>query len=315
MRQKGITLIEMLIVLAILSTVMGIIGAFFKQQTYLANRTQARNEVQDKTRTVMQLVSQDLQTAGVRTYADVYNNDASNDTYQLDNPLSLTDNYTATVSNSAGDSAWARDDLEVQYLTSTRSSSPCRHVTYYFDLTTLYRYDYSDASANLVCGTSNSTSGRGYSGDDDHGYGEGRGDHDEGDNHNGTGNGSPIANGILALDIMFRCTDGNLIRSTTSTEATCATGYSVRSAKILVTAQSDRLVYGYQGPSYAAYLNNSSGNSRGNPVSHVCPANHYCYSLEQEVSISNVTISTVPGIGNDGAGGGYGHGEHGEHND
>ncbi len=65
-RLKGVTVVELLIVMAILGIIMSVLIAYFAQQSRLTSRTQARNEVEIKVRTVAEIIAQDLQMAGSR---------------------------------------------------------------------------------------------------------------------------------------------------------------------------------------------------------------------------------------------------------
>ena len=63
-RQQGMTFIELLIAAAVFVVVLGLASVFFAQQVQLQRAVQSRNEVQDRTRVAMQLVTQDLSLAG-----------------------------------------------------------------------------------------------------------------------------------------------------------------------------------------------------------------------------------------------------------
>lgn len=60
----GFTVVELLIASTILVVVLGIAGVFFARQTQMQRSTQGRNELQDRVRVSMQLVTQDLALAG-----------------------------------------------------------------------------------------------------------------------------------------------------------------------------------------------------------------------------------------------------------
>ncbi len=60
----GFTIVELLIASTILVVVLGIAGVFFARQTQMQRSTQGRNELQDRVRVSMQLVTQDLALAG-----------------------------------------------------------------------------------------------------------------------------------------------------------------------------------------------------------------------------------------------------------
>ncbi len=261
MKHKGITLIEMVIGMAILSVILTIVGGVFRQQNVIVGRNQARDETQNKVRMLMQLVGQDLQLSGARTWSDVNGTGNAPNTvslYEVDAPLGLR-------SGTSSSGTYARDNLEVQYLTSLRGSSQCRHITYYFSNTTFYRKDLSDLQGT-VCGSSG---------------------------NGGNSSGIALADNILAVDILLRCNDGTFDNSSTPCDAT---GQYIRSAKVLVTAQSNDPVYGYQGPAYGRTFNTSTGVIN----TQACPVNRMCFSLEQEVPLPNLRGITIAVDNHDG---------------
>ena len=65
-RTMGVTVVELLIVMAIMGIIMGVLVAYFVQQTRLTSQTQARNEVEVKVRTVAEVMTQDLLMSGSR---------------------------------------------------------------------------------------------------------------------------------------------------------------------------------------------------------------------------------------------------------
>jgi type II secretory pathway component PulJ len=62
----GVTVVELLIVMAILGIIMTVLAAYFVQQTRLTSQTQARNEVEVKVRTVAEVMAQDILMSGSR---------------------------------------------------------------------------------------------------------------------------------------------------------------------------------------------------------------------------------------------------------
>jgi hypothetical protein len=62
--RTGLTVIELLIAAFVLVTVLGLGGAFLAQQVTLQRAVQARNDVQDRVRVVLQVVAQDFSLAG-----------------------------------------------------------------------------------------------------------------------------------------------------------------------------------------------------------------------------------------------------------
>ena len=61
---RGLTFVELLIAGLILVIVLGLGSAFISQQTRLQRSVQARNDVQDRVRVVLQVVTQDFSLAG-----------------------------------------------------------------------------------------------------------------------------------------------------------------------------------------------------------------------------------------------------------
>lgn len=62
--RRGITIIELLIAAFVLVIVLALGGAFISQQSTLQRAVQARNDVQDRVRVVLQVVTQDFSLAG-----------------------------------------------------------------------------------------------------------------------------------------------------------------------------------------------------------------------------------------------------------
>lgn len=76
--QAGFTIVELLIVAGIMVTLLAGLGAFFALQSRVGERTQDRNEVENKVREVAEIVMQDVQQAGsVATYIDGVSNYAA----------------------------------------------------------------------------------------------------------------------------------------------------------------------------------------------------------------------------------------------
>ena len=65
-RTSGMTLVETLVALGILTLVTGIITTFLTAQWRLADQTEARNEMQVNLRSALELISTDLKSAGSR---------------------------------------------------------------------------------------------------------------------------------------------------------------------------------------------------------------------------------------------------------
>ncbi|WP_027893809.1 PilW family protein [Calidithermus chliarophilus] len=129
MRRHAFTLIEMLVAMAILGVVMGVVSQYLVRQNELTRQAQAKSEVQDKVRTIMQLITQDLQLAGASQY--VSGNGATS------NLLSCPG--TGCLSGSSSD---VKDSLDLSYVTSLRTASEaCRRVSYTFSGSTLQRVE------------------------------------------------------------------------------------------------------------------------------------------------------------------------------
>jgi type II secretory pathway component PulJ len=144
----GITVVELLIVMAIMGVVMAVLAAFFTQQTRVTSQTQARNEVEIKVRTVTEVIAQDLQMAGSRA---VYSEGTV--TYKDLAPLycdtDITDPDWAS-SMSCAQTASSGVVLNLVYASSLRAGlagfDTCRNVQYRVVGTTLQRSDVN-------CGT------------------------------------------------------------------------------------------------------------------------------------------------------------------
>jgi prepilin-type N-terminal cleavage/methylation domain-containing protein len=126
-RFQGVTVVELLIVMAILGIIMSVLAAYFVQQTRLTSGTQARNEVEIKVRTVAEIIAQDLQMAGSRI---VYIGDTVHNVTEL----ATGGHCTSTAEN---DDPCVRIDegslLTIYYASSLRSvSDACRKVRYSF---------------------------------------------------------------------------------------------------------------------------------------------------------------------------------------
>ena len=137
MKRGGFTLVELLAAMAIFAVVLGIVGNYFAQQNSLARANQARSELQDRVRIVMQIVTQDLQMAGASRYSDASGN--------INTSVSLA-SCTYTQCLVAADGG-LRDSFQVQYLTSLQDvSNACRRVSFDFSGNTLRRSDVTCSS-------------------------------------------------------------------------------------------------------------------------------------------------------------------------
>lgn len=247
MRPRAISLVEMLIVLAIMGSIFGIIGSFFAQQRQLSARNAARNEVQDKVKMVMQLLTQDLQLAGSRAVVG-----ASTTINNLSSALTAV-NASATV----GGVSYSRDQFVVRYYTTLRATNQCREVRFGFDPTLPNTLLRDDSAGNCTGSTPNAS----------------------------TAPTNPLADNVLALDIVYVC--GNVAATVVGGGSPpCSSSYA-RTAKVVVVAQSNDLVPGYQDASQYPTYSLSNGVLTRN-LNLACPANRICYALEQEILMPNL---------------------------
>ncbi|WP_022798240.1 PilW family protein [Thermus islandicus] len=232
--RKGFTLVEVLVAMAILVVVLALGVRYFASTGELARNTQARNELQDRVRMVMQLVTADLQMAGAR----YWNSGGQNRAFSLPlPPLS-------------GSDAGAQDTLALYYVTSLRDqASACRRVDYGFDGDTLRR---SDVNATPAAGSDCTAPSPNF---------------------------QPLAEGILALDIQYQCSNG-----TTQNRPDCGLDAYPRSAKVTVAGYSLSPVTN-PGP---ASLTTVTGQTL------TCPPGRACYALTQEVLMPNLKPLPTP---------------------
>lgn len=133
MRTHGFTILELLVVLAIFTGVLTIATRFLASQSQDTRIIQERNEVQDRARLVLQMVSQDLILAGSSRY--IRNNEVRFD------EASWVSCAPGTPCLSGTDHS-ERDTFVTRYHTSLYpSGQECRSVGYAFDETTLLRAD------------------------------------------------------------------------------------------------------------------------------------------------------------------------------
>lgn len=139
--QAGVTVVELLIASAILVIIIGAASVFFAQQAQLQRRVQARNEVQDKVRVAMQLVTQDLALAGNSAVIDSTGAKDEAVTWPF-----CFDGGRGCLTIAA-DSATA-SAVAVRYLSSQfPAANACRDVSYRLSGTTLQRSDVPCESA------------------------------------------------------------------------------------------------------------------------------------------------------------------------
>ncbi|AFV76279.1 prepilin-type N-terminal cleavage/methylation domain-containing protein [Thermus oshimai JL-2] len=226
MRKAGFTLVEVLIALALLVTVLAVALRYFTATAETGRLTQAKGELQDRVRMVMQVVSGDLQLAGAK--------------YWTWGTQSVGFTLVGTLEGTDGG---AKDTLTVRYVTSLREqSAACRRVDYTFSGDTLQRSDVNITPASgAECAT-------------------------------GTPSPTPLADGILALDIQYLCSDGSA-----KNVPDCGASAYPRSARLTVAGYSLTPVRGGGGS-----LTTVSGQSL------TCPANRLCYAMTQEVLMPNL---------------------------
>ncbi|HKI57704.1 MAG TPA: prepilin-type N-terminal cleavage/methylation domain-containing protein [Trueperaceae bacterium] len=125
----GLTLVELLVAMAILVIVLGIVGVYFARQASLTRTTQAHTQVQDSARSVMQIVTNDLLSAGASQFVSSASGVTTAAAVTGLLPLIGTDNGVA-------------DSFTVEYVSSLRTqATACRRVAYKVTNGTLERSD------------------------------------------------------------------------------------------------------------------------------------------------------------------------------
>lgn len=148
MRAKGLTILELMVVLAIFGAVLAIATRFFAGQTQDTRIIQERNEVQDRARLVLQMVSQDLILAGSSRF--IRNNEVRFDAANWVSCAPGTPCLSGTDNTS-------NDTFVTRYHTSLYpSGQECRSIGYSFSDTTLSRADVpcSQAPTNNIAASS-----------------------------------------------------------------------------------------------------------------------------------------------------------------
>jgi prepilin-type N-terminal cleavage/methylation domain-containing protein len=130
-RRRGFTVVELLVAMTVLVVVLGVGSVFFARQAQLQRAVQARNDVQDRLRVAMQLVTQDLSLAGapLRLLADgTIDRDApQHDCFEFSEEFGFSV-YSCVGLVSADDT---RSSIQVRYMTSQfESARSCRDVEY-----------------------------------------------------------------------------------------------------------------------------------------------------------------------------------------
>lgn len=132
-RVSGLTLVELLVATTLMVIVLGIVSIFFARQARLTRVTQAQSEVQDTARAVMQLVSNDLLSAGANQYVPTPSS-----------PVTPVDLKVAAGAILQGTDGGLIDDVTtLAYVSSLRSSlsTACREVAYQVSSGVLERSD------------------------------------------------------------------------------------------------------------------------------------------------------------------------------
>lgn len=148
MRTRGLTILELMVVLGIFAGVLAIVTRFFASQSQDTRIVQERNEVQDRARLVLQMVSQDLILAGSSRF--IRGNEVRFDGTHWVSCAPGTPCLTGT-------DQLERDTIVTRYHTSLYpSGQECRSIGYNFNGTTLLRADVpcSQAPINNIPATS-----------------------------------------------------------------------------------------------------------------------------------------------------------------
>jgi len=133
MRTQGFTILELLVVLVIFTGVLTIATRFLASQSQDTRIVQERNEVQDRARLVLQMVSQDLILAGSSRF--IRGNEVRFDEANWVSCAPGTPCLTGTNNSE-------RDTFITRYHTSLYpNGQECRAVGYAFSGTTLLRAD------------------------------------------------------------------------------------------------------------------------------------------------------------------------------
>jgi len=235
-KEKGFTLLELLVAMALLLSVLGVAFTYFQATLDSTRRAQAKSELQDRVRMVMQVVAGDLQMAGAR--------------YWTQGATSLGFTLVGALSGTDGG---VKDTLTVRYVTSLRDqNSACRRVDYGFNGDTLMR---SDVNITPSSGT----------------------DCQEGDPSL-----QPLAEGILALDLQYLCSNG-VAQNTPD----CGPSAYPRSARVSVAGYS-LSVFASRSNDRVRSGSNSQTLTTVTGQTLACPAGRICYALTQEVLMPNL---------------------------
>ncbi len=134
----GLTIVELLIAASLLVVMLGMVGVYFARTASLTRDTQARSQVQDTARSVMQLVTNDILSAGANQYVPAGTASVT--------PIILTGAIPT------GTDGGLLDAVDLQYVSSLRPTlaTACRQVEYQVSGSTLERSDVPcSGTANL----------------------------------------------------------------------------------------------------------------------------------------------------------------------
>ena len=140
-RAHGFTVIELVVAAAVFGILLTFAGTYFVSSAELSRLSQTRTEVQDKARTVMQLVTQDLQMVGASRYVS-----GSTVTEIADWVACSSANPCLSGTNNS-----SLDSFGGRYVTSLQPSpnaDACRRFAYGFSSNTLQRSDVQCAAAS-----------------------------------------------------------------------------------------------------------------------------------------------------------------------
>lgn len=151
MRDRGVTLIELLIAMTVMSVILAVIAVFMAQQSRVVALSQSINEAELTARTVAEAVLQDMQLAGSRavymngvvSYADISSgcNESSRSACVAATQVGALG--AITTPGSAADI----NGYTISYRTSLVPASPCRRIDFAFVGTSLYRSDRACAES------------------------------------------------------------------------------------------------------------------------------------------------------------------------
>lgn len=142
------TVIELLIVVAIVGVVLSALTAYFAMQTRVSGNVQARNQLETTLRSVAEIVMQDLQLAGSRavyngvsvTYLDLRASPEPADPASAEWAAWKSQQCTSAHRDGCVEVGSGSTDLTIYYATSLdRAGSACRRVDYLLDDGTLFR--------------------------------------------------------------------------------------------------------------------------------------------------------------------------------